>query len=53
MEITFLQLEMPKAPRNCFDSFAMFYCINDRLPYTTVHLFVFDREIAPGIEGGN
>ena len=33
------------------DSFAMFYYINSRLPYTTGHLFVPDGEILPGIKG--
>ena len=33
-----------------FDSFAMFYYINDRLPYTDRHLFVSDGEISPGIQ---
>ena len=35
-----------------FDSLAMFHNINGRLPYTTGHLFVPDREISPGTEGG-
>ena len=35
-----------------FDSLAMFHYINGRLPYTTGHLFLPDREIPPGIEGG-
>ena len=32
-----------------FDSFAMFYYINDRLPYTDGHLFVPDGETPPRI----
>ena len=34
-----------------FHSFAMFYYIKGRLPYTTSHLFVPDGEIPPGIKG--
>ena len=34
-----------------FDSFAMFYYINGRLPYTDEHLFVSDGETHPGITG--
>ena len=34
-----------------FDSFAMFYYINGRLPYTDGHLFVPDGEIPSGIQG--
>ena len=34
-----------------FDSFAMFYYINGRLPYTDGYLFVPDREISLGIQG--
>ena len=34
-----------------FDSFAMFYYINCRLPYTDGHLFVPDGETLPGIIG--
>lgn len=34
-----------------FDSFAMFYYINGRLPYTDGHLFVPNREIPLGIQG--
>ena len=34
-----------------FDSFAMFYYINGRLPYTDGHLFVPDGETPPGIIG--
>ena len=34
-----------------FDSFAMFYYVNGRLPYNDGHLFVPDREISLGIKG--
>ena len=34
-----------------FDSFAIFYYINRRLPYTEGHLFVPDGETPPGIIG--
>ena len=34
-----------------FDSFTMFYYINDRLPYTEDHLFVPDGKTLPGIVG--
>ena len=34
-----------------FNSFAMFYFINGRLPYTDDHLFVPDGETPPGIIG--
>ena len=36
---------------NLFDSFAMFYYINGRLPYTDRYLFVPDGETLPGIIG--
>ena len=36
-----------------FHSFAMFYYINGRLPYTTGHLFVPDREIPQASRGKN
>ena len=35
-----------------FNSFAMFYYINCRLPYTDRHLFVPEEEIPLGIQGG-
>ena len=34
-----------------FNSFAMFYYVNGRLPYTDRHLFVPDGEIPSGIQG--
>ena len=34
-----------------FNSFAMFYYINGRLPCTDGHLFVPDGEISSGIQG--
>ena len=46
-----LSVRRTKSATELFDSFAMFYHINGRLPYTDEHLFVPDGETAPGIIG--
>ena len=46
-----LSVHQTKSATELFDSFAMFYYINGRLPYTDEHIFVPDGETAPGIIG--
>ena len=46
-----LSLHQTKSVTELFDSFAMFYYINGKLPYTDKHLFVSDGETPPGIIG--
>ena len=46
-----LSVRQTKSATELFDSFAMFYHINGRLPYTDEHRFVPDDETAPGIIG--
>ena len=46
-----LSVHQTKSVTELFDSFAMFYYINGKLPYTDKHLFVPDGETPPGIIG--
>ena len=44
-------VQQKESATELFDSFAMFYYINCRLPYTDGYLFVPDGETPPGIIG--
>lgn len=46
-----LSVRDTKSVTELFHSFAVFYYINGRLPYTDRHLFVPDREILQEIQG--
>ena len=47
-----LSVRDTKSTTELFNSFAMFYYINGRLPYIDGHLFVREGEIPSGIQGG-
>ena len=47
-----LSVRDTESATDLFDSFAMFYYINGRLPYTADLLFVPDGETSAGIQGG-
>ena len=46
-----LSVHQTESAIELFDSFAMFYYINGRLPYTDGHLFIPDGQTLPGIIG--
>ena len=46
-----LSVRQTESTVELFDSFAMFYYINGRLPYTDGHLFVPDGETSAGVIG--
>ena len=46
-----LSVRQIESATELFDSFAMFYYINGRLPYTDGHLFVPDGETSAGVIG--
>ena len=46
-----LSVRYTESATEMFDSFAMFYYINGRLPYTTGHFFVPECEMPASIEG--
>ena len=45
----FLSIRNTQSARELLNSFAMFYCLDGRFPFTDRHLYVSDGDVPPGI----